>query len=110
MLLHGHRAAARTAAAVRRGERLVQIQVHHVHAEIAGPRDAHQRVHIGAIHVEQRALAMQDLRPPAMMCSSNTPSVLGFVTIRPATSSVTDFSSAPRSIMPCSSERMFSTT
>jgi hypothetical protein len=45
---------------MRSGERLVQIQVHHVHAEIAGTRDAHQRVHVGAIHVEQRALAMQD--------------------------------------------------
>ena len=60
MLLHGHRTAARSAAAVRRGERLVQVQVHDVHAEIARPRDAHQRVHVGAVHVEQRALAMQD--------------------------------------------------
>ena len=39
----------------------MQIQVHHVHAEIAGTRDAHQRVHVGAIHVEQRALAVQNL-------------------------------------------------
>ncbi len=62
MLLHRHRTAARTAAAVRRGERLVQVQVHHVDAEIAGPRNAHQRVHVRAIHVHQRALGVQDLR------------------------------------------------
>ena len=61
-LLHRHRTAAGTAAAVRRRERLVQVEVHHVDAEIARPRDAHQRVHVGAIHVHQRALAMQDLR------------------------------------------------
>ncbi len=59
MLLHRHRTTARSAAAVGRGKSLVQIQVHHVHAEIAGTRDAHQRVHVGAIHVEQRAFAMQ---------------------------------------------------
>ena len=60
-LLHGHRTRARTAAAVRRGEGLVQVQVHHVDAEIAGPRDADQRVHVGAVHVDQRALRVQDL-------------------------------------------------
>ena len=61
MLLHRHRTAARTAAAVRRRERLVQVEVHHVDAEIARPRDAHQRVHVGAIHVNQRAFGVQDL-------------------------------------------------
>ena len=60
-LLHGHRTGARTAAAVRRREGLVQVEVHHVHAEIAGPRDAHQRVHVGAVHVEHGALGVQNL-------------------------------------------------
>ena len=60
-LLHRHRTGARTAAAVRRREGLVQIEVHHVDAEIAGPRDADQRVHIGAVHVEHGALVVQDL-------------------------------------------------
>ena len=46
---------------MRSGERLVQIEVHHVDAEIAGTRDAHQRVHVGAIHVEHGALRVQDL-------------------------------------------------
>ena len=59
--LASHRAGAGTAAAVGRGEGLVQVQVHHVHAEVAGPRLAHQRVHVGAVHVEQRALGVQDV-------------------------------------------------
>ena len=40
-------------------KRLVEIQVHHVHAEVAGPRFAHQRIHVGAVHVEQRTLGVQ---------------------------------------------------
>ena len=61
MLFHQHGAGARAAAAVRRREGLVQVQVHDVHAEIAGPRDAHQRVHVGAVHVEQRAVRVEHL-------------------------------------------------
>ena len=61
MLLHGDRTAARTAAAMRSRERLVQIDVHHVDAEIAGPRDAHQRVHVRAIHVNHGAFVVQNL-------------------------------------------------
>ena len=60
-LLDRHRARARTAAAVGRGEGLVQVEVHHVDAEIAGPRDAHQRVHVGAVHVQHGAFLVQDL-------------------------------------------------
>src|SRR5437868_3076415 len=36
--------------------------MHNVHAEIAGPRDTHQRIHVGAVHVKQRAFFMQDVR------------------------------------------------
>ena len=34
--------------------------MHHVHAEIAGARDAGQRVHIGAVHVKQGAAFVED--------------------------------------------------
>ena len=60
--LHGHRAGAGASTAVRRGEGLVQVEMHHVDAEIAGPRDSHQRVHVGAIHVKHGALGVQNLR------------------------------------------------
>ena len=39
----------------------MQIQVHHVHAEIAGTDFADQRVHVGAVHVEQAALGVHDV-------------------------------------------------
>ncbi len=39
----------------------MQIQVHHVDAEVARTRDSDQRVHVGAIHVNHRALGMQNL-------------------------------------------------
>ena len=39
----------------------MQVQVHHVHAEVAGAHLAHQRVHVGAVHVEQRALGVQNV-------------------------------------------------
>ena len=40
----------------------MQIEVHDVDAEIAGARDAHQRVHVGAVHVNLRAFGVQDFR------------------------------------------------
>ena len=46
---------------MRRGKCFVQVQVHHVGAEIAGTCEAHQRIHIRAIHIEQRAFAVQDI-------------------------------------------------
>ena len=52
MLLYGHGSGARAASTMRRRKRLVQIEVHDVDAEIARTRDAHQRVHVGAVHVE----------------------------------------------------------
>ena len=45
---------------MRSGKSLVQIQVHHIDAKIARPHLAHQRVHIGAVHVEQSALGVQN--------------------------------------------------
>ncbi len=37
----------------------MQVQVHHVGAEVAGANLADQRVHVRAIHVEQRTLGVQ---------------------------------------------------
>ena len=39
----------------------MQVQVHDVHAEVAGPRHAHQGVHVGAVHVDQRIDAVQEV-------------------------------------------------
>ena len=39
----------------------MQIQVHDIDAEVAGARLAHQRVHVGAVHVEQTAFGVHDL-------------------------------------------------
>ena len=47
---------------MRRGKCFVQVQVHHVHAEIAGANLAHKRVHVGAVHVEQAAFGVHDVR------------------------------------------------
>ena len=37
----------------------MQVQVHHVHAEIARPRHAGERVHVGPVHVEQGAARVE---------------------------------------------------
>ncbi len=60
-LLAGDGAGARAAAAVRGGEGLVQVEVHDVDAEVAGAGLADERVHVGAVHVEQRALGVEDV-------------------------------------------------
>ena len=43
----------------------MQIQVHDVDAKIAGPRHSHQRIHIGAVHVNQAASGVDNIRNPA---------------------------------------------
>ena len=58
MLGDGHRARARTAAAMRRRERLVGVEVHHVEARGAGPEAPQDGVHVGAVHVRQRTRGM----------------------------------------------------
>ncbi len=55
MALDAHGTTAGTTSAVRRGEGLVQIEVHHIETEIARPRDAHQGVEVRAVHVHLRA-------------------------------------------------------
>ena len=47
---------------MRRGKSFVQVEVHHVHAKIAGTGNARERVHVRAVHVQQRAMFVQDLR------------------------------------------------
>src|SRR5262249_2839981 len=64
-LLHGDRAGARAASTVRRAEGFVQVEGHDVHAEIVGSSDSSKGVHVGAVHVEQRAFGVEyvgDLR------------------------------------------------
>ncbi len=46
---------------MRRRKGFVQVQVHHVDAKIAGPHLADQRVHVGAVHIQQAALGMQNV-------------------------------------------------
>ena len=54
-LPHPDRAGARAAAAVRRAERLVDVEVHDVEAGLAGLEPAQDRVEVGAVHVGQGA-------------------------------------------------------
>ena len=35
--------------------------MHHVNAEVSRPRDAGKRVHVGAVHVQQRAFGVENL-------------------------------------------------
>ena len=107
--LHRDRTRAGTAAAVRRGKCFVQIEVHHVDAEISGARDAGKRVHVRAVHVKQRACACR-MSAISAMRSSKMPSVEGLVIISAATSSVTSSRSLSTSIWPCDSDLMFSTS
>ena len=58
----GNRPRSRTAGAVRPGERLVHVEVHHVAAEVARPRDAQNGVHVGAVDVHQPADLMDATR------------------------------------------------
>ena len=61
-LLHGYRPGSRTAAAMWRRKGLVQVEVHDVDANIARPCDSRERIHVGAVHVHQRAFGVQNLR------------------------------------------------
>ena len=108
-LLHRHGPAAGTAAAMRRRKRLVQIQVHHIDAEIARPRDADQRIHVRAVHVDQRAFGVQNVRRSCVMFSSNTPSVFGLVIISAGDVFRRRALAGSRSTMPRSFDLMFST-
>ena len=62
--LAGYRPGPGAAAAVGRREGFVQVEVHHVYAEVAGAGFADQGVHVGAVHVKQRALGVEDFGDP----------------------------------------------
>ena len=62
MLRHADRPHARTAAAMRNAERLVQIEVADVRADVAGPAKADLRVHVRAVHVDLSAVLVHDRR------------------------------------------------
>ena len=55
------RTHARTAAAVRNAERLVQIQVTNIGADVARARDANLRIHVGAVHIDEPAVGVNDV-------------------------------------------------
>src|SRR5262249_20655402 len=55
-------AGSGTAGAVRAGEGLVDVVVHHVGAEVARTGDAQDRVHVGAVEIDQSAAAVDQLR------------------------------------------------
>ena len=60
-LRDGDRPRARPAAAVRLGERLVEVEVDDVEAHVAGPRAAHDGVEVRAVVVERRARVVHDV-------------------------------------------------
>src|SRR4029077_6438075 len=60
----GYRARAGSATAMWSGKSLMQIEMHHIHAEVARTRDSYQCVHVGAVHVNQPAFGVQDFSDP----------------------------------------------
>ena len=58
---HGDGAGTRSAAAVGRRERLVEVEMHDVEAGCAGPEAAQHGIHVGAVHVRQRTGGMDGL-------------------------------------------------
>ena len=76
VLRHADRPHARAAAAVRDAERLVQVQVADVGADVARAAEADLRVHVRAVHVDLAAVLVDD---PAdlRIDPSNTPWVEG---------------------------------
>ena len=55
-----HGAAAGAAAAVRRSEGLMQVQMHAVEAHVAHTHSAHNGVHVGTIVIKQRVHGVKD--------------------------------------------------
>ena len=81
-----HRPGARPAAAVRRREGLVQVDVHGVDAEVARPHLADDGVEVGAVAVEIGAGLRARASAISTICGSNRPQVLGLVSMIAATS------------------------
>ena len=77
VLRDADRAHAGAAAAVRDAERLVQVEVADVGADVAGAAEADLRVHVRAVHVDLAAVLVDDRRRSRLIASSNTPCVDG---------------------------------
>ena len=60
LVCHSDGAASGTAAAVGRGEGLVQVQVHDVEAHITGTDHSEQGVHVGSVVVEKAAASVHE--------------------------------------------------
>ncbi len=60
MCSHADRADARTAAAMRDGEGLVQVEVADIGPDMAGRSQAHLGVHVGPVHVHLAAVFVHD--------------------------------------------------
>ena len=60
VLGHADGAHARAAAAVRDAEGLVQVQMAHIGADVAGPAKADLGVHVGAVHIDLPAVGVDD--------------------------------------------------
>ena len=61
LLGHGDGSRPGTAAAVRAAEGLVRVEVHQVGAEIAGPGNAQDGVHVGPVEIDQAAHGVDHL-------------------------------------------------
>ena len=61
MRLDADRAHARSAAAMRDAEGLVQVEMADIGAVIAGPRQADLRVQVGAVEIDLAAMVMHDV-------------------------------------------------
>ena len=83
---HRHRSRSGAAAPVGHRERLVEVHVHDVEAHVAGAGDPKDGVQVGAVVVEQPADLVGGGGDLAIS-SSNSPRVLGLVSMMPATSS-----------------------
>ena len=60
-LAHTDGTVARTTAAMRRGEGLVEVDVHHVEAHVARTGHTEDRVEVGTIIIEERAAGVDEL-------------------------------------------------
>ena len=77
MRRHTDRAHPGPAATVGNAERLVQVQVADVGADVAGTAETDLRVHVGAIHVDLAAVLVDDPADLLAPSPSNTPWVEG---------------------------------
>ena len=76
MRLDADRPHAGPAAAMRDAEGLVQVEVADVSADVPGPREADQCIHVGAVEVDLAAVACV-IAQISVTVSSNTPCVEG---------------------------------